>query len=87
MAVVAGVIAAAWAILLGAAYLACAVLRLGRSGSVVVVATAYSICAAAALAWLGLGPAGVLGATGLLLPCAVALAVVAFYPAHRRSGR
>ncbi len=80
MGVVAFAVVAGWAVLIGTAYMARVVWRFGRVGSGVAVALAYLACAASALAWLGTGAAGGLGAFGLLLPCAVAMAMACLRP-------
>ena len=68
-------IAAAWALLMGAAYCARRAQGSSRTARVAIVACAYACCAVATLIWLGPGQAGLLGITGLLLPAAVALAI------------
>ena len=59
--------------MLGAAYLGRAVFRLGKAKVAGLVAASYLLCAALALTWFGLGASGLLGITGLLLPCAIAV--------------
>ena len=78
MVVLAVAIAAAWAIMLGAAYLGRAILRLGRAKAIGLVAASYLLCAALTLVWFGFGLSGLLGITGLLLPCAMAFLLVAY---------
>ena len=73
MLVLAIAIAAAWAVMLGSAYLGRVVLRLGKVKASGLVAGSYLLCAALALTWFGFGASGLLGITGLLLPGAVAL--------------
>ncbi len=81
---IAAIVAAAWAGLLGAAYLARVTLRRSRIGSAGVVLLVYAGFGAASLVWLGPGQQGFLAAFGLLLPCAVALATVIAGPSPRR---
>ena len=42
------------------------------------VAASYLLCAALTLVWFGFGLSGLLGITGLLLPCAMAFLLVAY---------
>lgn len=76
----------AWAILLGAAFLAHR-LRFGRTASIGVVLACY-VCLAAATVWaLGVGWQGYAGAAGMFLPCAGAFVLVLIRPPRRPSGK
>jgi hypothetical protein len=66
-------IIAIWAVLLAAAYLSRMVFGFGPARSAVVVAGSYAVLSALVLAWLGLNRTGVIAASGMLVPCAVAL--------------
>ena len=71
-----------WVVLFGAAYLARKVGGLSKGRSAAVVMGSYLGLSALALAWLGLNRTGLLSVTGMLLPCAAALGMVA-YPIRR----
>ena len=73
MLIVSIAIAVAWSVMLGAAYLGRAILRLGKAKAAGLVAVAYVLCAVLTLSRLGIGMLGLLGITGLLLPCGAAL--------------
>ena len=78
MAFVAAAVVAVWVVLFGAAYLARVVGGLSRGRSAAVVVGSYLGLAVLALGWFGLNQTGLLGVAGMALPCAAALAVVAF---------
>ena len=84
MVAVALVVGAAWACLLGCAYVCRAVAGFSKRRSFCVLGVAYAACAASALSWLGLTTAGVLGASGLLLPCGVAALLITALPLAKR---
>ena len=71
-----GAVVGAWSVLLGAAA-ACRRMGLGRARSAAIVLACYAGLAAAAVLILGRGWQGIAGAGGMLLPCAVAVALVA----------
>lgn len=72
-----------WVVLFGAAYLARVAGGLSKGRSAVVVVGSYLGLSALALSWFGLNRTGLLSVTGMLLPCAAALGMVA-YPSKRR---
>ena len=73
-------VAAVWAILVGAAYFARAVLGLRRGASLLLLVGCYVALAGVALAVIGWSGQGLLGAGGMLLPLAVACALVVLRP-------
>ena len=78
---VGAVIVCVWACLLGTAYVARAVARLSRLRSALLVAAAYLVLCGLDLAWFGLNRSGLLGAFGMLLPCAAASLLAVLLPA------
>ena len=75
-------IVAVWVVLFGAAYLARRVGGLSKRRSAAIVMGSYLGLSALALAWFGLNRTGLLGVTGMLLPCVAGLGMVA-YPTRR----
>ena len=85
MLLLAVVIVAVWACLLGTAYIARAIARLSRVRSALVVGAAYLVLCALDMAWFGLNQTGFLGAFGMLLPCAAAVVLAVLLPGVARS--
>ncbi len=76
MTLIAAAVAVAWAALLGAAYIARVTLRCGRRRAAAVVIAVYAGLGAAVLSWNGLDTAGILGVTGMLVPCLAAIGLI-----------
>ena len=76
MLIVATAVIAAWAALVGTAYLARGVLGLPRAWSLAILAVCYLALAGLAIAVIGASGRGLLGAAGLLVPFAVSCALV-----------
>ncbi len=70
------IVVVVWTVLLGTAYLARGVLGLRRSSSLALLAGCYLALAGLALAAIGWSGRGLLGAAGMLVPLAMASALV-----------
>ncbi len=79
MATVATFVAAAWCLLFATAILARQFVR-SRIRAVIAVLVCAAALDGAALAWLGFGRNGLLGAAGMALPCAVAIGLAIVSP-------
>ena len=75
------VIVVVWTALFGTA---CAARRLGRVAAVGAVTACYVAAASLALHWLGWGAQGMLGAAGMLVPYAAAVAIAIVRRRDRR---
>ena len=82
--VIAAIVGAVWAALLGTAYAARA-LGVGAMAGIAAVSIVYIVLAASTLLWLGTGRSGWLGVTGMLVPLLIASGLaVRLSPHYRR---